>query len=90
MQGISIAFLCDGIGEEGKRTTSILFNFINLHEYRNGLLVKKMNYFLQQSIAKTPSFSACSFFVVNYSTIFTLVNLTLTYIIVLIQYKNTN
>lgn len=81
-----MAVLCDVVSAEGRKTASIICDYVNMHPHANSLILSKMKFFLQQSKEKMPKFTAAAFFPVDNSLIFMFINLTATYVIVLIQF----
>lgn len=82
------AYLCERLGNEGKRTTSLAYNVLERYDNCSNVLMKqKLFIFAQQAGNRSPRFTAWGYFDINHEMIFMLSNLTITYVIVLVQLK---
>lgn len=81
-----MAIICEKVVGEGGKTISIAYSA--LHRFSDFTSMRDKIYsFTQQSIAKFPCFSAAGFFKVDLSMLFIFVNLTTTYVIVIVQFS---
>lgn len=93
MGALSIASICDKTAREGRKTSALTYDLLHSFQQKkngreerslkNSLIVQ----LLKQTTHLSPIFSAADFFPVDYSTIFVLMNLLASYVVVLIQFE---
>lgn len=78
--------MCEKVVDEGKKT--ITLSYKALYRYSNVPAIREKLFILaQQATARCPQFTAAGFFSVDFSMLFTFVNLITTYVIVIIQFS---
>ncbi|KAK9718200.1 7tm Chemosensory receptor [Popillia japonica] len=92
MGAISMVYNCYATTRALKKAGTLAYSLLytlELKRYKEeqNLLMENLHLLIRQSTLRSPSFSAAGFFIIDYSTLFTLLNLLTSYIIVLIQFK---
>lgn len=82
------AYLFELISNHGRRTVNLAYNVLQRYDnYNDTILKQKLSILAQQASHRCPRFTAWGYFEINHKMLFTLTNLTLTYVIVLVQLK---
>ncbi|XP_017770538.1 PREDICTED: uncharacterized protein LOC108558213, partial [Nicrophorus vespilloides] len=79
-QGVLIAVMCESVTEEGRQLIKNSYGALNRFSYHQSIK-EKLFILAQQTNARYPIFTAAGFFKVDYSILFTFLNLIATYAI---------